>query len=165
MKLHLVPICEQDLSLSQAILGDPIMMEHLGGAMSAQVIEQAHRNAINKIAAGAWWFKIITEDGSDPAGTIGIWETDWRDEKINEMGWSILPAFQRKGIASTACRQVLDMAREQKRFPLIYAFPSVTNIASNAICRGAGFVLQEEVDLQYLDRLLRCNVWTILLAT
>ena len=34
------------------------------------------------------------------AGSIGYWEKTWRGQKIWETGWSILPEFQRQGIAT-----------------------------------------------------------------
>src|SRR5271154_2853866 len=159
MQLNLVPVVEEDLPLAMEILGDPRMMLHLGGALSPEAIETAHGNAVRKIAAGNWWFKIVLDElPARVAGTIGIWETKWLDQPINEMGWSILLDFQRRGIASQAAALVLNRARREKRFRVIHAFPSVTNVASNAICQKAGFSLQEEVDLDYLDRQLRCNV-------
>ena len=42
----------------------------------------------------------------------------------------------------------------------VHAFPSVENLASNAICRKAGFTLLEEADFEYpKGRWMRCYDW------
>jgi RimJ/RimL family protein N-acetyltransferase len=77
------------------------------------------------------------------------------------MGWMVLPQFQGKGIGSQAARQILDMARSQKKFQFVHAFPGIANIPSNAICKRAGFSKLEECEVEYAGRTLRCNHWLI----
>ena len=44
----------------------------------------------------------------------------------------------------------------------MHAFPSVDNGPSNAICRKAGFALQDEVDVEYPPgHPMRCNDWRL----
>jgi hypothetical protein len=47
------------------------------------------------------------------------------------------------------------------RWGAIYAFPSVTNAASNAICRTLGSRLVDTTDFEYRGRTLMCNHWRI----
>ena len=100
-------------------------------------------------------------DAERAAGSVCIWENNVRGESINEIGWSILPAFQRQGLATGAVRAMLDKARAEGRWSVLHAFPSVTNDASNAICRKMGFSLLEEVDLEWAGRKLHCNHWRL----
>jgi RimJ/RimL family protein N-acetyltransferase len=65
------------------------------------------------------------------------------------MGWMVLPSFQGQGIATKAGEAVLEILRGEKRFPAVHAFPSVSNPASNAICRKLGFSLMEECQFEY----------------
>ena len=39
--------------------------------------------------------------------------------------------------------------------------PSVTNAASNALARAAGFTLVGTVDLEFRGHLLQCNDWVV----
>jgi RimJ/RimL family protein N-acetyltransferase len=121
------------------------------------------RNALDSIEAGTGWvFKIIPDvTTGHAAGTVCIWENSWRDEIINEIGWMILPPFQRQGLGSEAVRAILDKAQAEKRWDVIHAFPSTTNAPSNAICRKMGFSLIEECDLEWAGRMLRCNHWQL----
>jgi RimJ/RimL family protein N-acetyltransferase len=47
------------------------------------------------------------------------------------------------------------------RFRRIFAFPSVSNEPSNALCRKFGFDLIEETDFDYRGTQLRVNVWVL----
>ncbi len=82
-------------------------------------------------------------------GKIGYWKKNWRDQLVYEMGWMVLPAYHGRGIATGAGQAVVEMLQKEKRFPFIHAFPSVSNPASNAICRKLGFTLLEECQFEY----------------
>jgi RimJ/RimL family protein N-acetyltransferase len=56
---------------------------------------------------------------------------------------------------------LLDEAWADGRWGAIYAFPSVANDASNAICRTLGFRLVDTKDFEYQGRTLTCNHWRI----
>ena len=95
----------------------------------------------------------------EPWGTDdGYWERTWQGEEVYEIGWSVLTAYQGRGIAATAL--ALDAARADGRHRFVHAFPSVENGPSNAICRKAGFRLLGERDFEYpREHPLRCNDW------
>jgi RimJ/RimL family protein N-acetyltransferase len=73
----------------------------------------------------------------------------------------ILPAFQGRGYARPAVRMLLQRAHADGHWGVIDAFPGTANAASNAICRGAGFRMLGEVDIDYGGRRLRCNHWRL----
>lgn len=56
-------------------------------------------------------------------------------------------------------------ARSEGRREVMHAFPGVTNGPSNGICRKLVFSMQEEVQVEYVGRRLRCNHWVLDLST
>ncbi|MBI2069673.1 MAG: GNAT family N-acetyltransferase [Elusimicrobia bacterium] len=160
--MELVPCAAEDITLTQALECDPIVMKELGGPMPKERIPQIHSKRLKKMAEGScWWFKVVPKTVSDAVGTVVLWDSEYHGKPINEIGWMILPAFQGRGYASAAVRLVLNKAKAEQRFSPLHAFPGITNAASNAICRKAGFVQFEECDIDYAGRSLRCNHWRI----
>jgi RimJ/RimL family protein N-acetyltransferase len=153
--VELQPYGDADLTLTEALEGDPEVMRHLGGPSTSAEIENAHRRRL----ADPWWFKIVPDPGGPAAGTIGIWETRHGDETIHETGWMILPAFQGRGLASEALALLLDRAAAEPRFTSVHAFPGVDNAPSNALCRRFGFRLLGEESFEFRGSPLHCNHW------
>lgn len=155
----LQPWSEGDLPLLQKLLGDPDMMAHLGGPESPEQIAQRHQRYLH-LPETDHMFKIVSGSTSEPLGSIGYWAKTWRDRLIFETGWSILPAYQGQGIATSAGRAVIEHARREHRHQFMHAFPSVSNAASNAICRKLGFSLLEECEFEYPPgSFLQVNDW------
>jgi RimJ/RimL family protein N-acetyltransferase len=159
--MELLAYTDADLALTEAIECDPVMMAELGGPWPREKIPEIHRKRLAYIARGAWWFKIVPEPGGVPVGTIGLWESEHRGEKIHETGWMVLPAFQGRGLAGRAARLLLGRAKADGGFRAIHAFPGLSNAASNAICRKSGFVRLGECAIDYGGRPLRCSHWRI----
>ena len=107
--------------------------------------------------------KITILVGSDAAGNVGYWKTEWEGEAVWETGWFVLPEFQGKGGATQATRLlVAHVSKLGRRY--LMAFPSVSNRPSNAICRKLGFDLVGEVSSEYPPKsglTLRSNVWRL----
>jgi RimJ/RimL family protein N-acetyltransferase len=155
------PWSEGDLGLLQRLLGDPRMMEHLGGPEAPEKIVRRHARYLAIGDAGEMFVITIGPDG-DVAGSIGYWEKEWRGETVWETGWSVLPEFQGQGVATRAT--VLAVARAEAETPhrSIHAFPSVDNGASNGVCRKVGFTLLGESEFEYPPgHLMRCNDWAL----
>jgi RimJ/RimL family protein N-acetyltransferase len=163
--MELVPYTEEHLALTEALEGDPEVMRELGGASERADILAAHRKRVESVADGEWWFVIVPEPSGPPAGSIGIWDSSFREAPIHEIGWMVLPAFQGRGIAGEALTIILARARSEPRFSRIHAFPGVTNAASNALCRRAGFVHLEECEVRFRNTPLRVNHWELDVAT
>ena len=142
------PWSEEDLPLLQKLLGDPEMMTHLGGPETPEQIYQRHQRYL-RLPETDHMFAILWGLNAEAVGSIGYWEKSWRDQLMYETGWSISPAYQGHGIATKAGEAVLDHARRQLRYQFMHAFPSVDNLASNAICRKLGFTLVEECEFEY----------------
>jgi RimJ/RimL family protein N-acetyltransferase len=157
--IHIEPWGEDDLPLLQKCLGDPAMMTHLGGPESREKI--AERQARYE-QPGSKQFKIVDEATGEGVGWVGYWERDWRDEQIYEIGWSVLPAFQGRGIAGSATHEAIALARSERKRRFLHAYPSVDNAPSNAICRKLGFTLLGASEFEYpKGSLMLCNDWRL----
>jgi RimJ/RimL family protein N-acetyltransferase len=159
--VHLEPWGPDDLPLLQRLLGDPGMMAHLGGPESPDKIAERHLRYQRLGDPGAGrMFKIVDDATRLGVGSVGYWPRTWHDQDVYEMGWSVLLAFQGRGIAAAGTAQVVAQARSEQTRRLLHAFPSVANAPSNAICRKIGFTLVEACDFEYLPgHVMRCNDW------
>jgi RimJ/RimL family protein N-acetyltransferase len=163
MDVNLRSWSEDDLALLERLMGDPAMTVHLGGPESAEQIQKRHKtySQIEHTGKGRM-FVIVAGAEQIAVGSVGYWEIEHEGESVWETGWSILPEFQGKGIATQATALAVEKARAEGKHRFIHAFPSVENHASNAICRKVGFTLQGEIDFEYWrlpGKFMRCNNW------
>ena len=136
--IALTPWSLDDHDLLHALNSDPAQMAHVGGAETGQKI--ADRNA--RYAKDPGQLR-ISVDG-EPAGWVGFWEREWQGERIYEFGWSVLRAFQGRGVATQATRwRSTARAKPARPRRTVHAFPDTGNAPSNAVCRRAGFTLLE----------------------
>src|SRR5436190_10863720 len=157
--VRLEPWAEGDLPLLRKLMGDPEMTRYLGGPESEEKL--ADRQARYE-RPGSGMFKIIDVETGKPAGSVGYWEKDWRDQHVYETGWMVLPAFQGRGIAVAGTAEVISRARAEQRHRYLHAFPSVENAPSNAICRKPGFTLLGDYEFEYpKGSWMRCNDWRL----
>jgi RimJ/RimL family protein N-acetyltransferase len=147
---------------------EPVMMAGLGGPLPREGIAAKVARDIQQAAADAAWIKMIIPDGSVPgvvAGSVALWPHEDAGTEMSEIGWMVLPEFQGRGIAKTAVRMLLLLAREQGRWGLVHAFPAITNARSNAVCRSSGFRFAGEQETAFAGRMFRTNHWGINPAT
>jgi RimJ/RimL family protein N-acetyltransferase len=147
---------------------DPVMMAELGGPQPREGMAAKVARDAQQAASDAAWIKMIIPDESEPgvvAGSIALWSHEDSQTLMSEIGWMVLPEFQGRGIAKTAVRMLLTLAREQDRWGLVHAFPAITNAPSNAVCRSAGFRFAGEQDTTFAGRVFRTNHWVINPAT
>ncbi|MFE5795339.1 GNAT family N-acetyltransferase [Streptomyces sp. NPDC056503] len=155
---------ETDAGLLRA-LNAPELMEHLGGPETEERLVRRHRRYVD-LSAGAegagLMFRVVLLPEERAAGSVGFWASEWRGEPVYETGWTVLPGFQGRGVATLATRAVAERARAAGLHRHLLAFPSVANAASNAVCRKAGFELLGEEDFEYPPgRPMRCNAWRL----
>jgi RimJ/RimL family protein N-acetyltransferase len=148
--VRLEPWGEDDLPLVEKLMGDPVMTEHLGGPESPEKLAERQERYANVADTGkGHMFKIVDEGTGEAVGSVGYWEREWRGEQIYEAGWSVLPPFQGRGIASEATALAIERARAEKKHRYLHAFPPPDNGPSNAICRKLGFELLGEVEFEF----------------
>jgi RimJ/RimL family protein N-acetyltransferase len=161
--VRLEPWGEGDLPLLEQLLGDPEMMEHLGGPESPEKLAERQGRFERLADSGAGrMFKIVDAPTGAPLGSVGYWDKTWRGEEVYEIGWFVLPAFQGRGIAGRGTGLAIDMARADGKHRFLHAFPSVRNAPSNAICRKLGFTLLGEMEFEYPPgSFMQCNDWRL----
>ena len=160
MRLELMT--DEDVELRVRMETDPGLMSELGGPRPRVDIERAHAKSLLLAAEGECWPMKIIPDGSEvPAGNVDIFRSSHDGEDIYEIGWMILPEFQGRGLASRAVHEMLERARNERKFGRLHAFPGVTNGPSNRICEKNGFTKVGELDVEFAGRPLRCNHWSI----
>ena len=143
---------------------DPAMTAELGGPLPREGIEEKVARDVREARADIAWIKMIVPDEvalRAVAGSVVLWSHDTEGEPLSEIGWMVLPEFQGRGIGKQAVRALLELARDQDRWGLVHAFPSVTNGPSNGICRSVGFTLRAERDITFAGRVMRANHWVI----
>jgi len=159
-RVRIEPWADGDLDLLRAT-NAPAMKEHLGGPETDEQVLARHRRylAIGGSGTGRM-FRVVLLPGRRGVGTIGYWERVWHEQTVYETGWSVLPPFQRRGIAAAATAAVLARAGAEEKHRFVHAFPSVDNPASNAICGKLNFTLLGECDFEFPPgHAMRCNDW------
>ena len=163
--VRIEPWGEGDLALLHQCLGDPAMMEHLGGPMSPEDIAERQGRYERLPGTGKGrMFKIIEAATGDGVGSVGYWERESSEGLVYETGWLVLPAYQGRGAATSATAQVVERARAERKHRFLYAYPSVDNAPSNAICRKLGFSLIRVSEYEFppdSGNILRCNDWRL----
>lgn len=152
-----------DLDILHLTLGDPQVMQHLGGVESSEQVAQRHERYLKRSHPNEGeMFTIRLEAGSITVGSIGFWERTWKQKLVYETGWMVLPAYARQGIATKAARVVVSLAASHRRHQFLHAFPSVVNVASNIVCDRAGFTNLGECTFEYPNgQFMQCNDWQI----
>jgi RimJ/RimL family protein N-acetyltransferase len=168
-RVRIEPWGEGDLPLLQKCLGDPAMMEHLGGPMSPEeIVERQQRYERLPGTGKGQMFKIVEAATGESVGSVGYWARESSEGLVYETGWLVLPAFHGRGVATSATAQVIERARAEGKYRFLYAYPSVDNAPSNAICRKLGFTRIRVSDYEYpkdSGNILRCNDWRLDLFT
>jgi RimJ/RimL family protein N-acetyltransferase len=161
--IELRPWAEGDLPLLQRLLGDPAMMEHLGGPETPEQISKRHERYLVLDDGGkGQMFVVVAGPDKHPVGSVGYWETEHGGEAMWETGWFVLPEYQGQGIAARATAAVVEQARAAGKHRFLHAYPSVDNGPSNAVCRKAGFTLVGEGEFEYpKGHFMRCNDWSL----
>jgi len=139
------------------------MNTHLGGPESSEKIrERQERYFHSSQTSKNPMFMIVVGTEKVLVGSIGYWEKEWQGKLILETGWSILPEFQGRGIATRAALIVVERIRTKEKHRFLHAFPSINNAASNAICRKVGVIFQRETDFEFPPgHLMGCNDWRL----
>lgn len=163
MTIKLIPWTCDDLGLIARAHGNPEMMRYLGGAQTAEQIEEQHERYLKaaELDKGCA-FKIIPAHTKEAAGCICFWEVNEETGSVYEMGWNIFPEFQRQGLASAAVAKIIEHLKKQRRHGAIQAVPAIDNETSNALCKKFGFEIVETKEIEYpKGRFRMAHIWRI----
>ena len=151
---------DADLPLLRGLLGDPAMMTYLGGPESEEKLLARHQRYLDIAGSTGRVFVITAGPGQVAAGWVGYWETTWHGTAAWETGWSVLPEFQGRGIATRGAALAVDAAAAERLHPFIYAFPAVANGPSNGVCAKLGFERLGSETLEYPPGTrMECAIW------
>ena len=156
--IALEPWSDGDFGLLQALLGDPAMMVHLGGP---ETHEQLVARQARYVGLDTGCYRVVLD--GEGVGWVGVWD-DGEHAGDAEVGWSVLPTAQGRGVATEATRLLLAHAREDGRWRWAHAYPSVDNVPSNRLCEKLGFELLGSSLSEYppgTGHVLHCNDWRI----
>jgi RimJ/RimL family protein N-acetyltransferase len=138
----------------------PEMKLFLGGPEPDATLVDRHERLLAMAPGAGRMFLIMVPDAQQPVGSVGYWEKEWRDETVYEMGWSVLPGFQGRGLAVRATVAAVGLAAAERRHRWAHAYPRVDNGPSNAVCRKAGFTLLGETPFEFpKGNPITCNDW------
>jgi len=158
--IQIVPWTSSDLHLLYK-LNTPNMTKYLGGTETYQQI-QARHNLYLQIAAQkkGQMFTIMIQPFQLKVGCVGYWEKVWQNETVYEMGWNVLSEYQGNGIATLAVEKAISILERNSKYRYLHAFPSIHNLASNAVCRKLHFSCIGQCDFEYpLGRWMKSNNW------
>ncbi len=151
---------DADLPLLRGLLGDPAMMTHLGGPESEEKLLVRHQRYLDIARTTGRAFVITFGAERVAAGWVGYWETTWHGEPAWETGWSVLPDFQGRGVATRGAALAIEAAAAERVHPFIYGFPAVENGPSNAVCAKLGFERLGSESLEYPPGTrMECAIW------
>jgi RimJ/RimL family protein N-acetyltransferase len=139
------PWLEQDFPVLERLMADPAKTG-TGALDQARTRHERYLQSGETSRQGPMFAITLGPDGQ-AVGTIGYWQRLWQGQHLWEVGWSVLPEFQGRGIAARAIELLADRARALGRFRFLHAFPAVDNEAANNICRTAGFELLGQIEL------------------
>jgi len=150
-----------DLELLERLLGDPAMMKHLGGPETPEHLRSRLVQYLELKPQDGRMYVVTVGPDAEPAGSVGYWWHEAGEVPSLETGWSVLPEFQRRGVATRAMERCLELVAAHTDQPAIHAYPTVDNVASNALCRRLGFRLLGAIDFEYpKGHPIVCNDWS-----
>lgn len=161
-QIQIVPWAKTNLDLLRRI-NAPEMMKHLGGSETEEQLLVRHQRYLDISGKGkGHMFSIVMLPDAEIVGSIGYWDSQWQGESIYEVGWSVLPEYQGRGLASSALATVVAHASLEAKHAGMHAFPSIHNPASNAVCRKLNFTPLGECEFEYPPgNFMQCRDWKL----
>jgi RimJ/RimL family protein N-acetyltransferase len=112
--------------------------------VAVQMLTEAHRAAgWSGARVPQWWVQQIVVD-HQVVGDAGFHGPPATDGDIEvEIGYAVVPAMRRRGIAGRACRLLVDQAWRDGA-QRVFADAEFDNVASQRVLLGAGFAARDD---------------------
>jgi RimJ/RimL family protein N-acetyltransferase len=159
--MRLEPYRDEDLTFTESLEFDPIVMRHLGGAGAPDRARAVHGERLAGIERGDLYRTVIPDGGTAPVALVAIWRTEWRGETIHEFGIMVRPEAHRQGLGLAASRQIIAEFRAARPAEAVHAFTAIGNEAADGGARRLVFVPDGEYDMDYAGEPLRCRHWVL----
>ena len=154
-RLTLIPFQEGDVDIAIELFTSPEVRRYAGGAMDASAVRKAMPDWLRRGGNGCIGVWCITETGSgEKLGSGALLpmpveedETDWSlvvpgkmpDAEV-EIGYFLKPSAWGRGIATEACRRLLQLAFEDSPLTEVVATHDEGNVASRNVLLKSGFI-------------------------
>jgi len=121
---------------------DPAMYEYSGWNPYAtpEMAQETVRGFIDSYKDGHTYSWVMDID-EVIVGTIGAY--DYKDDQI-EVGFSVVPGWQGRGLATAALKKVLEYLTENEGIPCVTAWCAAANAGSRRVLEKAGMKLSGE---------------------
>lgn len=164
VRLTLSPWESNDLDVL-VVCNTPEMTAFVGGPEPEEAVLRRHEKYVREWEDGRVRMFTVRLDRTKTVGSVGYWPIEWAGAEVYESGWSTLPEWQGRGVATSGIRLLLDHARVSGDLDSMHAFPLVEHHASNAVCRKAGFSLLGPVPFPGRQgATIVCNDWSVSFA-
>ena len=153
-RLHLTPFEPSDWPFFRSLREDRSIMRY----MASIAPEKETRRLFAARLTAQHVFVIRLHDNPLPLGDIGLQiSAEHRDEA--DIGYTVVPAAQGKGIASEALRAVCEYAFNQTGVKAINAWVLADNAGSVRVLEKAGFVRTQVLEKAYEIDGVRYDDW------
>ena len=120
-----------DLNFLEQVYGSPEMMKHLGGAQSRSFVTQRLAEMLEHWTRHGHGYCIVSlKETGERIGIASLIYETIEGKTYPDLGWMILPKFQRKGYAREAAKALDDILQRKAR-PDAKGGPKVTSASDN----------------------------------
>ncbi|EHF4996613.1 GNAT family N-acetyltransferase [Enterobacter hormaechei] len=153
-RLNLTPFEPSDWAFFRSLREDPAIMRY----MAAITPEKETRRVFAARLMAEHVFVIRLHNDVTPLGDIGL-QISAANREEADIGYTVVPAAQGKGIASEALHAVCEYAFNQTGVKAINAYVLADNVGSVRVLEKAGFVRTQVLEKAYEINGVRYDDW------
>lgn len=161
-RLYMKRTVESDFTFVKGVYGDSRMMKLLGGAQSEAVIQRRFDEYLKhweQFGHGPC-IAVLKTTGAR-VGIFGLQYETIEGETCPELGWMVMPEYQRQGYAFECAKAYLDYGLNHLHFKKVKACPDPGNAASIRIIEKLGLSFDRMVSYSYGDSTLQLMAWVL----
>lgn len=164
-RLKLRQIGEADVDDLFRMRSDPAMILHIDSKPDETLQEtKAYMERMNQGVQEHRWLIWAMEhvESKKVIGTISVWNYNLEEQKA-ELGYGVIPSYQRQGYVKEAILTVIPYAFENMGFKKLEAYTETNNLPSKYLLDAAGFRYVEQISEQgsCKDRVYLMDVYEI----